>query len=238
MRFVLRGGHNGDTMSQFLKDAINNTILNQLDDTTTVSISLRLPLSLSNELDELALTLDRSKSFLVTEFIKAGINETNAILEQNSANPEITPDDKEEGSDFRLPRSFMLNTNYNNNPKSHFEMIKNQEAAAFCSGWKEYIERLSVGDHVYLYQSGVGFIAAGTVSGELVKSEHNGKPDDKYSKSLKDFKVGFKAISAKEFKAMTSESANFRRTMVELSSKQQYDLMNEIDRRMKNKPDA
>lgn len=224
-------------MSQFLKDAINNTILNQLDDTTTVSISLRLPLSLSNELDELALTLDRSKSFLVTEFIKAGINETNAILEQNSANPEITPDEDDD-SGLRLPRSFMLNTNYNNDTKSHFEMIKNQEAAAFCSGWKEYIERLNVGDHVYLYQSGVGFIASGVVSGELVKSEHNGKPDDKYSRSLKDFKVGFKAISAKEFKAITSESANFRRTMVELSSKQQYDLKNLIDQRMERKPDA
>lgn len=224
-------------MSQFLKDAINNTILNQLDDTTTVSISLRLPLSLSNELDELALTLDRSKSFLVTEFIKAGINETNAILEQNSANPDITPEEDDD-SGIRLPRSFMLNTNYNNDPKSHFEMIKNQEAAAFCTGWKEYIDRLNIGDYVYLYQSGVGFIASGIVSGELVKSEHNGKPDDKYSKSLKDFKVGFKAISAKEFKAITSESANFRRTMVKLSSKQQYDLKNLIDKRMKLKSDA
>lgn len=223
-------------MSQFLKDAINNTILNQLDDTTTVSISLRLPLSLSNELDELALTLDRSKSFLVTEFIKAGINETNAILEQNSANPKITPEEDDSGP--RSLRSFMLNTNYNNDTKSHFEMIKNQEAAAFCSGWKEYIERLNIGDHVYLYQSGVGFIASGIVSGELVKSEHNGKPDDKYSKSLKDFKVSFKAISAKEFKAITSESANFRKTMVKLTSKQQFYLRNLIDQRMKRKPDV
>jgi hypothetical protein len=225
-------------MSQFFKDAINNTILNQLDDTTTVSISLRLALSLNNELDELASTLDRSKSFLMAEFIKAGINETNAILEQNSANPEINIDDGGEDSDFRLPRTFMLNTNYNNDPKTHFEMIHNQEAAAFCSGWKGYIKRLSVGDRVCLYQSGVGFIAMGEVSGELIKSEHDGIPNDKYSKSLKNFKMGFKAISAKEFKAMSNESTNFRRTMVELSSKQAYDLNNEIDRRVKNKPVA
>lgn len=224
-------------MSQFFKDAINNTILNQLDDTTTVSLSLRLPLSLSNELDELALTLDRSKSFLVTEYIKAGIKETNSILEKNSANPEITQIE-ESGSGFRLPKTFMLNTNYNNDPKTHFNMLKNQEAAAFCSGWKEYIERLSEGDNVYLYQSGVGFIAVGKVSGDLVKSEHDGVPEDKYSRPLENFKIGFKAVSAKDFKAISGESTNFRRTMVELSSKQNYDLKKEIEQRIKNKPDA
>jgi predicted DNA-binding protein len=224
-------------MSQFFNDAINNAILNQLDDTTTVPLSLRLPLSLSNELDELALTLDRSKSFLVTEFIKAGIKETNHILAQKSANPRITPTE-EDDSNFRLPRTFMLNTNYSNDPKTHFDMLKNQEAAAFCAGWKEYIERLSEGDRVYLYQSGVGFIAVGEVSGELEKSEHYGVPDDKYAKKLRDFKIGFKAVSAKEFKSLSNESANFRRTMVELSSKQNYVLNNEIERRIKNKPDA
>jgi predicted DNA-binding protein len=224
-------------MSQFFKDAINNTILNQLDDTTTVSLSLRLPLSLNNELDELALTLDRSKSFLVTEFIKAGIKETNSILEQNSANPEMTRTD-ESDSGFRLPKVFMLNTNYNNDPNTHFSMLKNQEAAAFCSGWKEYIERLSEGDHVYLYQSGVGFIAVGEVSGELDKSEHYGVPDDRYSRPLKNFKIGFKAITAKEFKAMSGESTNFRRTMVDLSSKQNYVLQKEIEQRIKSKHEA
>ncbi len=225
-------------MSQFLKDTINNTILNQLDDTTTVSISLRLPLSLSNEIEELALTLDRSKSFLITEYIKAGIKETNAILEKNSANPTITIDDEQEDSNLKLPRSFMLNTNYNNDHKTHFEMIENQEAAAFCSGWKEYINRLSVGDIVFLYQSGVGFIAVGEVSGELVKSEYDHVPENKYSKSLKNFKVGFKAISARKFKAMSDESTNFRRTMVELSSKQACDLSSEINQRVKDKPDV
>ncbi|HIF9291663.1 TPA: hypothetical protein ACX6Q0_003714 [Photobacterium damselae] len=221
-------------MSQFLRNAINNTILNQLDDTTTVSISLRLPLSVSNELDELALTLDRSKSFLVTEFIKAGIKETNAILEQKNANPIYVQSEENDTSDIKLPRSFMLNTNYNNDRESHFEMIRNKEAAAFCSGWKEYIERLSIGDRVYLYQSGVGFIAVGEVSGDLIKTEYNDIPDDKYSKSLKNFKVGFKAISAKEFKNMSeNESTNFRRTMVELSSKQAHKLNNEINNRIK-----
>lgn len=78
---------------------------------------------------------------------------------------------REESDVFSLDRkTFMLNTNYNNDEETHFDMLKNQEAAAFCKGWKEYICQLSKGDTVYLYQSGVGIIASGVVDGELVKA--------------------------------------------------------------------
>lgn len=226
-------------MSTFVRDAINHSILNQIDDATTTPVSIRVPLSLNNQLDELSLTLDRSKSFLVTEFIKAGIKETNALLEEKGANPDIDDKCEDESHDLKkvkIPKTFMLNTNYNNDPDTHFSMLKNEEAAAFCHGWKEYIKQLSNNDNVYLYQSGVGIVALGKVSGDLVKSEHSGIPDDKYSKSLKEFKVGFKAISAKEIKEITGEGANFRRTMVELSSNQAYKINIEIEKRVKNTP--
>lgn len=219
-----------------LKDAIKKSILNQIDDVTTTPISIRLPIALSNEIDELSLTLDRSRSFLVTEFIKAGIIEANALLEEDSA---LTDEAKshfversdENADDFSLDRkTFMLNTNYNNDEETHFDMLKNQEAAAFCKGWKEYISQLSKGDKVYLYQSGVGIIASGVVDGELVKSEHYGVPDDKYAKPLKDFKTGFKAISARRFKELTGGGANFRRTMIELNSMQAHAIAQEIER--------
>ena len=126
----------------------------------------------------------------------------------------------------------MLNTNYNNDVETHFDMIKNQEAAAFCEGWKEYICQLSKGDKVYLYQSGVGIIASGVVDGELVKSEHYGVVDDKYAKPLKDFKTGFKAISARRFKELTGGGGNFRRTMIELTSMQAHAIAQEIERLM------
>jgi len=38
---------------------------------------------------------------------------------------------------------------------------------------------------VYLYQSGVGFVASGTVEGDLEKSDYDGITDAKYSKKLK-----------------------------------------------------
>ena len=221
----------------FLKEAIKKSLANQVDDTTTTPISIRLPTVLSNELDELSLTLDRSKSFLLNEFIKAGIAETNAFLAESSLLTEeaqgqmLTSRENDKGS-FLKRKSFMLNTNYNQDADAHFDMLNNQEAAAFCKGWKEYIGQLSKGDKVYLYQSGVGIVAVGTVDGELEKSEYSGVADDKYSKSLKDFKSGFKAISARRFKELTGGGTNFRRTMVELSSMQNQNIAQEIERLM------
>ena len=226
-------------MNEYIRDAINKSIFDQTDDTTT-PVSFRLPVSLSNELDELSLTLDRSRSFLITEFIKAGIKETNALLEEKGANSaiELTSNDEDESDNpFNIPKNYMLNTNYNNDSKTHMDMLKNAEAAAFCSGWKEYIKQLSKGDKVYLYQSGVGIVAVGKVTGDLIKSEHYGVQEDKYSRKLSDFKVGFKAISAKQMKELTGDGANFRRTMVMLSSKQASEIDREIEKRAKNTPE-
>lgn len=219
----------------FLKEAIKKSMANQADDTTTTPISIRLPIVLSNELDELSLTLDRSKTFLLNEFIKAGIAETNAFLAESSllteeAQDQMVTDRVNDESSFLDRKCFMLNTNYNNDEDTHFDMLNNQEAAAFCKGWKEYICQLSKGDTVYLYQSGVGIVAVGTVDGDLEKSEHYGVADDKYSKSLKDFKTGFKAISARRFKELTGGGANFRRTMLELTSTQALAISQEIHR--------
>lgn len=215
-----------------IRDTLEKSIFDQTDESTTVPLSIRLPNHLNNELEELTLTLDKSKSFLLLEFIKAGIIETNKLLEEKAMNPQI--EEQRDPDDFIKRKKFMLNTNFNNDKSSHFQMLENQEAAAFYKGWKEYICNLSEGDKVYLYQSGVGFIASGTVTGDLIKGEYHGKADEKYCKKLKDFKVGFKAISAKEFKALTGGGANFRMTMVELTANQTHKLDQEIEKRMKS----
>lgn len=214
-----------------IKETLEKSIFDQIDETVTTPVSIRLPTNLSNELDELSLTLDKSKSYLLLEFIKAGIKETNALLEERYSNP---PQAEERDAGDRINNKyFMLNTNYNNDEETHFNMLRLQEAAAFCKGWKEYICQLSKGDTVYLYQSGVGIIASGTVSGGLEKNEYGGIEEDKYSKALDNFKFGFKAVSAKQFKDITGGGANFRRTMVELSSSQGQKVKEEIEARLK-----
>lgn len=214
-----------------IRETLEKSIFDQTDESTTVPLSIRLPNHLNNELEELTLTLDKSKSFLLLEFIKAGIIETNKLLEEKAMNPKI--EEQRDPDDFIKHKKFMLNTNFNNDKSSHFTMLEEEEAAAFYKGWKEYICNLTEGDKVYLYQSGVGFVASGIVTGDLIKSEYHGKTDEKYSKKLKDFKVGFKAISAKDFKALTSSGANFRMTMVELTPNQAMKLDQEIEKRMK-----
>lgn len=215
-----------------IRDTLEKAIFDQTDESTTIPLSIRLPNYLNNELEELTLTLDKSKSFLLLEFIKAGITEINKILEEKAMNPDIEGQ-RNPKDILNNHKSFMLNTNFTNDKNTHLDMLKNEEAAAFCTGWKEHICNLKDGDKVYLYQSGVGFVASGTVMGDLEKSEYDGVAEDKYSKKLKDFKVGFKAISAKEFKTLTGGGANFRSTMVRLNSMQKHKLDTEIEKRMK-----
>lgn len=218
-----------------LKEILKNSLFNQVDDSSSAPISIRIPTILNNELDELSLSLDRSKSSLISEFIKAGVVTANELLKEHSLisdemKEQLINQREDSAVGFLDSKAFMLNTNYNNDVETHFYMVKNQEAAAFCKGWKEYICQLSKGDKVYLYQSGVGIVAYGVVDGDLLKSEHYGVADDKYAKPLKDFKTGFKAISARRFKELTGGGANFRRTMIELTSVQANALAQEIEK--------
>ena len=215
-----------------LRETLERVIFDQTDNSSTTPLSIRLPNHLNNQLEELAFSLDKPKSFLLLEFVKAGIKETASILEEAAKNSETV--EPEGGKSLFGKRYFMLNTNYNNNKSAHMSMLEIHEAAAFYTGWKENISHLKEGDTVYLYQSGVGFVASGVVTGELIISEYEGTPEAKYSKKLSNFKTGFKAITAKDFKSLTNGGANFLRTMVQLNANQQRVLDTEIDKRMKD----
>ena len=53
-----------------IRETLEKSFFDQTDESTTVPLSIRLPNHLNNELEELTLTLDKSKSFLLLEFIK------------------------------------------------------------------------------------------------------------------------------------------------------------------------
>ncbi|HDQ4387975.1 hypothetical protein QDR33_17580 [Acinetobacter baumannii] len=211
-------------------DLLATALFNQVDESSTTPLSIRLPNILVNELDELSLTLDKSRSFLINEYIKDGIRRTHELIQERTANAPLN--DERDPDDFTKRKVFILNTNYSNNPDAHFEMIKNQEAAAFVTGWKHLIKNLCEGDKVYLYQSGVGFVASGKVTGDLIIGDYKGVAEEKYSKKLTDFKTGFKAITAKEFKDATGKGTNFRATLSEMSLQQAHKLDELIKNRM------
>lgn len=121
------------------KEFLKNSLFNQVDDSVSAPISIRLPTVLNNELDELSLSLDRSKSSLISEFIKAGIAAANELLKEHSLisdemKEQFVDQREDNAASFMDRKTFMLNTNYNNDEETHFDMLKNQEAAAFCKG--------------------------------------------------------------------------------------------------------
>jgi len=131
---------------------------------------------------------------------------------------------------------YILNTNYNNDPKDHEDMIDNKKAAAYSDPWKYKIEQLGKGDIVFLYRSGTGIVAFGTVSGDLVKSPHrkDGGPEDQYSKKLSRFEEVTPPLSAAEIKEITENNYVFMGTMFGLDAESGKKLLEEAARRTKS----
>jgi hypothetical protein len=113
---------------------------------------------------------------------------------------------------------YILNTDYQSNPKNHEDMIVNRKAAAYGNPWKYKIERLSKGDIVFLYQSGVGIVAVGKANGILNKgSDGNSQtPENEYAMPLKQFILLNEALPAAEVKEVTGVDYRFMGTMFAL----------------------
>lgn len=125
--------------------------------------------------------------------------------------------------------NYILNTNYNNNPKSHKEMLSRQIAAAYVSGWKEKIDKLQEGDRVFLYKSGTGIVASGKVRGERKSEEWYGKEDDKYYVDLEEFKdISDKPITPAKMKELRGSSYPFRTTMYSIDDETCKKLEEEV----------
>lgn len=186
-------------------------------------LSIRLPTSKVNQIDELAQELDKTRSEVISTFIDGGIEELLKQLEElrpNECLPELHKVD-----DATAPRYFLLNTNFNNSEEDHFNMLQLHEASAFYEGWKENISYLRDGDMVFLYQSGYGICALGKVAGDLIVRDHNGNQSEWYSRKLTEFLQLEKPITAKSCKDITKSNFNFRKTMVSLTKDQGDSLL-------------
>ena len=114
---------------------------------------------------------------------------------------------------------YILNTNYNNNPADHDDMISRKKAAAYFNPWKYKIDKLSKGDTVFLYQSGVGIVAAGKASGKLEKAPYHGNPEnenEEYFMALKAFQHIDPPLSASQIKTITETNYVFMSTLFSL----------------------
>jgi predicted DNA-binding protein len=200
------------TLAIHIKDLINSTTEAQL-------ISIRLPNTTVNTIDELAAEIGALRSDLIVSFIDAGIDELEKQLSvtRDSAVSEI---ENSEGLTNGDVRYFLLNTNWNNSKSDHYTMLENEEASAFYGNWKKNIDYLREGDCVLLYHSGRGICAYGFASKELVKRDHEGHINECHSRRLNEFKRIKKPITAKTCKDVTKSNLNFRKTMSQLTKAQ------------------
>lgn len=116
---------------------------------------------------------------------------------------------------------YILNTNYKNSEVDHNDMLSQAKAAAYFDPWKYKIERLSKGDVVFLYQSGIGVVAIGEADGKLNKANYHGDPknnDEEYFMKLLKFQRLTIPMSAREIKNITGVNHVFMGTMFGLDA--------------------
>lgn len=116
---------------------------------------------------------------------------------------------------------FILNTNISNDEDDHNDMLSSKKAAAYFDPWKYKIERLSKGDVIFLYQSGVGIVAVGEADGKLRKAAYHNNPehaDEEYFMCLRNFKEVKPPLTASEIKKLTGVNYVFMGTMFGLDA--------------------
>ena len=115
---------------------------------------------------------------------------------------------------------YIVNTNIRNDAQDDEAMLAEKKVAAYFEPWKFKIARLKKGDHVFLYRSGVGIVAAGRANGKLKKASYHAQPehrDEEYSMGLDDFIHVAPPLTAAEVKEISGNSGLiFRQTMFSL----------------------
>lgn len=202
------------SLATHIKNMINSPSDSQL-------LSVRLSTITVNLLEELAQSLEKTRTDLITAFIEGGLVELERQLNEQKPEPPVSENQIPSSDETRY---FLLNTNYNNSPDDHYNMLENGEASAFYKGWKENISCLNGDDVVFLYQSGVGIVGFGKASNDLQIRDHEGNKDECYSRKLNNFVRVKTPLTAKACKDATKSNLNFRKVMVSLT-KDQGDIL-------------
>lgn len=168
-----------------------------------VAITVRLAPEDHEFIDGLVEDLGVSRQDLLQNLIKAGIKQALELT-------RLVPDDPEAASASRF---HILNTNKRHNIGSHQRMLQEGIAAAFYGDWKFNIDRIQKNDVVFLYENGRGIVAYGRGTGETLKSEYEGNPDECHYQVLQGFEVLDSPLPAAEIRKILGRNVVFLRTM-------------------------
>lgn len=168
-----------------------------------IAITVRLAPEDHEFIDDLVEDLGVSRQDLLQNLIKAGIKQALELT-------KLAPDDPEAASASHF---HILNTNKRHSIESHQRMLAEGIAAAFYGDWKFNIDRIQKNDVVFLYENGRGIVAYGRGTGETLKAEYEGHPNECHYQTLSDFKVLDKPLPAAEIRKILGRNVVFLRTM-------------------------
>lgn len=134
------------------------------------------------------------------------------------------------GEIYSETASYLLNTNYKNNPEAHHDMLRERKAAAYYDPWKKDIHHIKKGDKVFLYQNGKGIVAVGKGSGDVESKEYKNAPDEEYFTKLDNFQVLAKPLSAAKMKEVAESQFMFASTMISIKESKSDKLWRYIHR--------
>ncbi|MAD44430.1 MAG: hypothetical protein CMH98_05445 [Oceanospirillaceae bacterium] len=169
--------------------------------TTKVATTIRLPEDLDEFFNNLAIQLDISKQEAILIAIQEGVKEVDRQLEA----------EEQENSSF-----YILNTNKRYDKNDHINMINDGIAAAYYAPWKFNIDKIKQGDTVFLYENGVGIVAYGFGTGEVLKKEKDDNPEECHYQQLQDFTELETPVSAAQVKQILDRNLSFVRTMISI----------------------
>lgn len=177
-----------------------------------VPTTLRLPVKLNSFVEELADQLSLSKQEMLLHLVEEGANAAKNELKLDDPAEEQKKQDSEREAQGSCG-FHVLNTNKRHSVEDHEWMIQEGVAAAFMDPWKFNIDRLKKGDVVFLYENGVGIVAYGTATGEVLVKDYDGKSDETRYQKLQGFKRLLKPLPAAEVRKTLSRNVAFLRTM-------------------------
>jgi hypothetical protein len=177
----------------------------------TETITLRLPLGVVGDIDDLSATLNVTRQEMLQAFVEDGLKTALSVYEEEQNIP--MPDDAVAEQVDASSCFFMLNTNKRHSASDHLNMVSNGIAAAFCDPWKWNIDKFRKGDTVFLYESGVGIVGIGKAPGGSVEvSQHKGVDGEMHYQKLSDYRK-VTALNAREIKKLVGHNMVFLQTM-------------------------
>lgn len=197
----------------------------QATETKMISTSVKIPQVMDEIISDLAVFFDSTKQEVILDLLSDAIDnykaEEKKLLEQQEN--EIDEDENSfitDQDNVAINHNyFLLNTCKRYSIDDHHFMINNGYAAAFDDGYKQQIERIKKGDVVFLYANGKGISGYGIASGQIIKIDHDGVPENCYYQVLENYQRLDTPLKAKDIRDICTRTPVFLKTLSKINKK-------------------